>query len=158
MNHILNERLKRLEPTEKKCKYCGIESSQQMNDNYFIPVFREKDRTNIVVYRSVKYAKLLIGITRCKTCLDIHEKCAKKATLYSVGVGAAVVLVAVLIWGGLGFFAIPVGIIVGMLSFSLIENRLVRQHDIFTKKDGAETDDTVQEFIISGWSFNQPTA
>jgi|GEM_PF-939496 len=158
MNHTLNEKLKRLEPTDKKCQYCRVENSQHMEDNYFIPVFREKDRTNIVVYRSVKYAKLLIGISRCKTCLDIHEKCRKKANLYSAGIFVAIVFFATAIWGFYGLFAVPVGIFVCVAAYTSIESSLVRKHDVFPKQDGAEYDDTVQEFIINGWSFTQPSA
>lgn len=71
--HVLNERLKRLEPITTKCQFCNNNHSTAMNDNYFVPVFKVQDRTNVIVYSSVKFSKLLIGIPRCNGCRDIQS-------------------------------------------------------------------------------------
>ena len=88
--HVLNEKLKRLEPIEKKCIFCSYNNMVSMDDCYFVPLFKENDRTNIIVYRSVKYSKILIGISRCSTCAAIHEAAKTKATIYAVLAGAGV--------------------------------------------------------------------
>lgn len=156
--YIVNKEKKRLEPTETKCQYCEADSSTNMEDNYFVPLFKENDRTNIVVYRSVKYSKIPVGIPRCKNCLAIHEQCASKASLIAWGIGAAIIILSFMIWGVAGIFGMFVGIFAGFLGTDLIQNRLVRDKGIFTKKDGAEYNAAVQELIMDGWSFKQPTA
>ncbi len=158
MKHVLNERLKRLEPTDTRCYYCELENSQSMNDNVFIPLFKEQDRTNVVVYRSVKYQKIEVGIPRCPACKTIHEEAAKKSKLYAWGAVIVMVVFCFLIWGIWGIFAIFAGIFIGFGGSYFLENKMVRDKQIFTKKDGAERNDTVQEFIIRGWGFNQPSA
>jgi hypothetical protein len=159
MKHFVNGELKRLEPFDAPCQYCGQENFKNMNDNYFIPVFREEDRTNIVVYRSVKYKKILIGIPRCQTCLGIHNAAGNKAKLYS-WMGAAVIFILCCVIGGpytiiAGIFLFIFG---GFLGSHLLEKQFVRDKGIFTKLDGAKENETVQEFIIQGWSFTQPSA
>jgi hypothetical protein len=42
--YIFNKERKRLEPTETKCQYCETGNSTSMEDNYFIPLFKENDR------------------------------------------------------------------------------------------------------------------
>lgn len=158
MKHVLNERLKRLEPTDTRCYYCETEHSKSMNDNYFVPLFKEKDRTNVVVYRSVKYQKIDIGIPRCESCSAIHKEAANKAKLYSWLAAAGVVLVSALLWGIWAFFAVFPAIFIGFGGAHYLENKLVFNKSIFTKRDGAERNETVQEFIVRGWSFTQPSA
>lgn len=156
--HLFNETMKRLEPQHTKCMFCGTAHTQNMNDNYFVPLFKEQDRTNIVVYRSVKYQKIPVGLPRCLSCLSIHESCSNKAKLFAWGAAIAVVIASFAIWGIFGFFAIFAGIFIGFLGTKLIEDKLVRDAGILTKQDGAKEDQTVQELIINGWSFTQPSA
>lgn len=156
--HTFNPTLKRLEPTETKCVYCEMESSTNMDDNYFVPLFKENDRTNIIVYRSVKYKKIPVGIPRCKTCQTIHEEARNRATVISVSVAAAFVILCFLIWGIYGIFAIFAGIFIGFGGAAYLEGRFVREKGIFTRIDGAKRNDAVQELVIAGWSFTQPTA
>ena len=156
--YVLNKNRKRLEPTEKKCQFCEAEHSSDMDDNYFVPLFRENDRTNIIVYRSVKYSKVPVGIPRCKSCMDIHEQAASKAAMVAWLIAAGVVVLSFMLWGPYGMFAILAGIFIGFLGTAYIQNKIVRGKGIFTKRDGAERNELVQSLIIEGWSFNQPTA
>lgn len=153
-----NTARKRLEPTDTKCQYCEMEHSSHMEDNYFVPLFKEQDRTNIVVYRSVKYSKVPVGIPRCKSCQAIHEQARAKSAMWGWGAGAVIVILSFMIWGPLGFISIFAGLLMGFLGTHLIENRLVRDKGIFTKLDGAKRNDAVQELVIGGWSFSQPSA
>jgi hypothetical protein len=74
--YTLNEKRQRLEPISTLCQYCFKDLSTEMADNYFGTVYNENDRTNIVVYRSVNFQKLGIGIPRCKSCKKIHHNSA----------------------------------------------------------------------------------
>ncbi len=62
--YSFNQETKRLEPSETLCQYCETEHSTDMEDNYFIPMFQEVDRTNVIVYRNVKFKKIPVGIPR----------------------------------------------------------------------------------------------
>jgi hypothetical protein len=156
--YILNKEKKRLEPSETKCQYCEVEHSTNMEENYFVPLFKENDRTNIIVYRSVKYSKIPVGIPRCRTCLEIHQQSTSKASLQAWGIAAAIVVLSFIIWGIGGIFAIIAGIFIGFLGTGYLESKIVRDRGIFTKKQGAERNPAVQELILDGWTFTQPTA
>lgn len=159
MKHYVNEALKRLEPLDKACQYCGQGNSENMNDNFFVPVFREEDRTNIIVYRSVKFKKVLIGIPRCHSCLEIHYAAGDKAKLYS-WIGAVVIFILCLMTGAP--YTIVAGIfllfLIGFLGSHLLEKEFVKNRGILPELDGAKENETVQEFIIQGWSFTKPSA
>ena len=158
MKHVLNEKRKRLEPTDTQCYYCGKKESTNMNDNYFIPLFKEADRTNIVVYRSVKFQKIKVGIPRCSECLKLHNDADSKASVYVL---LAVIIISVIAFMAFGPLGILVLIPVGILGYAFqpsVEKKLVVKENILNKREGAEKNDTVRGFIISGWSFNQPMA
>ena|SRR5688572_1637809 len=156
--YTINKEKKRIEPTDTKCQYCEVENSTSMEDNYFVPLFRENDRTNIIVYRSVKYSKIPVGVPRCKSCLAIHQKAAGKSQLTAWGIAFGVVVLSIMIWGAAGIISIVLGLVIGFLGTYLIQNKMVRDRGIFTKMDGAKRNPAVQELVIDGWSFNQPTA
>jgi hypothetical protein len=156
--HTLNERLKRLEPKETKCTYCNQAESTKMNDNYFVPVFKVQDRTNIIVYSSVKFSKLLIGIPRCASCKEIHHSAVRKANVISIISAITIVVLGFMIWGIFGFFGIFVGIAVGFGGSFFLSKKFVSDRGILNPKEGAEEDETVQDFVIAGWSFTHPSA
>ena len=153
-----NKEKKRLEPSDAKCQYCEVENSTDMEDNYFVPLFRENDRTNIIVYRSVKYSKVPVGVPRCKTCLEIHREAASRSQLTAWGIAFGVVVFSIMIWGAGGILSIVLGLVIGFLGTHLLQNKMVREKGIFTKMEGAKRNPAVQELVIDGWSFNQPTA
>lgn len=160
--HIVNQQLKRIEPVSKKCSFCLNGTSQNMNDNYFVPVFKENDRTNIVVYRSVKYQKIDIGIPRCGDCKSIHQKAKTKALLISLL--AALAIVAFMVYNFLDFHAVvSVGLIflagfAGFGGYVYFQNVFAGKAGIYSLKAGAEGDALVQDFLNQGWSLKQPSA
>jgi hypothetical protein len=157
--HVFNERLKRLEPVDKKCYYCAEEECEQVNDCYFVPLFKEQDRTNIVVYRSVKYSKVLVGIPRCKKCLALHQSLQRKATYYSIGIGLAISLLGFLMFESFGqILSVIIGIIVGAVSYKPLANSFIDRAGILNQEEGAHTSETVQAFVNGGWTFTQPAA
>jgi hypothetical protein len=158
-NHTFNEKLKRLEPTGKKCAFCAENSMTSMNDCYFVPLYNEKDRTNIIVYRSVKYAKIDIGLARCSSCKQIHESAKDRAFLYAVLIFIGTWGLAYLLFGIIGaVFGLGVAIVAALISSQFFRDRIITDKDIFTLREGAENDETVRDFIIEGWSFNAPAA
>jgi hypothetical protein len=158
VKHILNQSLKRLEPIDKQCYYCLENDSVSMNDNYFIPIFKEQDRTNIVVYSSVKYSKVMIGIPRCTRCKAVHDAAKTKANIYA-WLGAVVFIVlSFMIFGVNGMFAILPAIFIGFGGAHFLQKKIISDNGILGTKEGAEQNATIQEFIIAGWSFTQPSA
>jgi hypothetical protein len=90
--------------------------------------------------------------------LQIHESAKKKGTLYGWGIAVGIIAFSFLIWGVWGIMSFLPAPFIGTFGTTYIENRLVRKQDIFTKKDGAERSELIQELIIDGWSFDPPTA
>ena len=156
--YIFNKERKRLEPTVTKCQYCESGNSASMEDNYFIPLFKENDRTNVIVYRSVKYSKIPVGIPRCNDCKTIHVLAAGRAAQISWGIAIAVVISIFAIWGIFGIFGIFGGILIGFGGTALLQDKMVKDKGIYTKLDGAKQNEAVQDLVINGWSFKQPTA
>lgn len=156
--YIFNKERKRLEPTETKCQYCEVGTSTSMEDNYFIPLFKENDRTNVIVYRSVKYNKLPVGVPRCRDCKSIHILAKGRAAQIAWAIAVAVVLLSFAIWGIFGIFSIFVGIIIGFGGADLLAAKFVKDKGIYTTTDGAKQNEAVQDLVINGWSLKQPTA
>ena len=157
--HKFNQQLGRLEPTATLCQYCKKAHSETMSDNYFCPVFKEQDRTNIVVYRSVKFNKLHIGIPRCKDCAAIHESSSLNAWLISLALIALAAFLFYSIWGIYVIFFLVFGGAIGLVGGPILfTNLLVHNKNILTKKEGAKQDRLVQEMVNSGWSLTQPSA
>lgn len=156
--YIFNKERKRLEPTITKCQYCEMGHSSGMEDNYFIPLFKENDRTNIIVYRSVKYSKIPVGVPRCRSCKNIHVLAAGRAAQISWAVAIAVVILIFAIWGIWGIFGIFGGLIIGFAGTMLLTDKLIKDKGIYTKLEGAKQNEAVQDLVMNGWSFTQPTA
>ena len=132
--HTLNERLKRIEPTSKKCSYCVNGQVEKLNSCYFVPIFKENDRTNIVVYRSVKYQTIKIGIPRCIDCFGVHEQSKNKALILSIFISIAIFAFGV--YNFLNFPAlVSVIIFVGAIAagfggYIYLQNNFARKQEI----------------------------
>jgi cadmium resistance protein CadD (predicted permease) len=156
--HTFSESRKRFEPIEKKCAFCSVNHATSFNDNFYVPLFKEQDRTNVVVYRSVKFNKILMGIPRCSACLDIHRNADSSATTTAWFFAVVVFIVSFLIWGLFGLLSFLPCIFIVFFGKTYYEDSIVKRKGIITEMDGAKNDPTVQEVIISGWSFEQPAA
>jgi hypothetical protein len=160
--HILNEQLKRIEPTSKKCTYCDNGRVDTIDDCHFIPLFKVNDRTNIIVYSSVKFSKVTIGVPRCANCKAIHESAKSKALLISLV--ACFAILAFMAYNFMNFHPIVsvlftfLGISVGFGGYVYLQNVFTRKKGIHTLKEGAKSDPLVEQFLMNGWSFTQPTA
>lgn len=156
--YVFNQSRKRLEPTDTKCQYCETGHSSHMEDNYFISLYKEQDRTNIIVYRSVKYQKIPVGISRCKSCRDIHDSSTTKAALVSVGLAIALEVIGFkidLLWG---FIALLPSFIIIFAGTDYFQKKFAEDKGISPKVDGAKQNEAVQQLLLSGWSLTMPTA
>lgn len=158
-NYTFNEQYKRLEPLEKECAFCNKNQMESVHDSYFAPVFMTKDRTYLVVYSSVKYAKILIGIPRCKSCKRIHESSKVKGVVISIVAGIVIVSLGLMSrsvpFFVIGFFG---GIFAAVFGSFYLKNYFAEQKGINTLKGAAEENSLVQKFLASGWSLKQPEA
>jgi hypothetical protein len=156
--HFFNERIKRLEPKATKCEFCSFGNSTTMNDNYFVPIFKVRESTNIIIFSSVKYSKILIGIPRCNSCRGIHTEAVKKSNLIAAVSGISTILLVFLFFGPKGFFGIPVGLLVGFCCSYFLSKKFMKDRGVTALKSGANQNSTVQDFISEGWSFTEPSA
>jgi hypothetical protein len=154
----LNEETKRLEPTDTLCQFCETDHSTKMDDNYFVTLYKEKDRTNVIVYRSVKFNSIPVGIPRCEKCMVIHESASLWGNLLGWVIAIAFVILIFALFGPWGFLAILGSIFLGVFGSQYLENWFVRKKQIYTRKEGARQNEAVQDLVLGGWSFNQPMA
>ncbi len=160
--HVFNEQLKRFEPVSKKCNFCFTGTANSIADCYFVPVFKENDRTNIVVYRSVKYSKADIGIPRCNDCKAIHKAAGRKALVPSLITALAIFVF--MVYNFLNFHAVVsvllffLSAIAGFGGYAYLQNVFTRKGGINTLKEAAQSDPLVQNLLINGWSLKQPSA
>ncbi|MDE3248592.1 MAG: hypothetical protein KGO82_08040 [Bacteroidota bacterium] len=157
--HVFNERLNRLEPVDRKCYYCAEEECEQVDDCYFVPLFKEKDKTNIAEYNAVKYSKVLVGIPRCKKCMALHQSLRRKASYYAVGIALSGSLLGILTFESFGaIVSVITGMIAGALSYKPLANGFIDKAGILNQEEGAHTSETVQDFVNGGWRFTQRAA
>jgi hypothetical protein len=157
-NYVVNDQLKRIEPIATLCQFCNKRHSEKMDRNVFIPLFNVQDRTNIIIYSSVKYKKVLVGIPRCNHCYVIHKKSAFYSWLISIPVGIAMAITGFSLWGLYGVFSLMISIVIAAVSPILITDILIKKQHILTQKDGGIKDPMVQDLVLAGWSINPPMA
>ena len=161
-NYTFNEYEKRFEPKEATCAYCEESQLKNMKDTHFVALYVTNDRTNLIVYRSVKYSRLLIGIPRCASCKDIHEKSVSRSRLITWILAPLSMGLLFYNFLNLGmflfiscFFAIILG---GFYGSHKLTQFLVAKKNIYNLHDGIENDRFIQSLILDGWSLNQPAA
>jgi len=164
-SHIFNKTSKRFEPKETKCSFCRTGAiNSNMEDNCFYPVYAIQDRTNLLVYRNVKFSEVKIGIPRCKHCRKIHSN-VKTASYLSLFIGIPLVFI-VPIYFSMQFDLGTIGMIIFMaLTFGAvylamvgIEQAILNANDIKSEKEGALLDPLIKNFLRNGWSINRPSA
>ena len=156
-SHNLNEKLKRLEPIETQCAFCTGGKVTNVDSCLFTPLYTVLDRTILIVYNSVKFSEILVGIPRCYNCRNKHQSLKEKPKLW-----AFIVCIAILIYliyefdFVLGFFfGIPlifVGVILQIIFKAILEQNI----GISTELEVAEKDMSIQSLINEGWSLRKP--
>ncbi len=168
--HILNTEKKRLEPSVNDiCIYCGKEHSLGMDDISYVKMYKEVDRTNVIVYRNVKFKYIQIGVPICQKCKNAHK--AVKIKSYVAFTVTLLTLMALLVLGG--FYLINhspiVGIIVMLVvifafafmanrMFKFFEKKFLERYNILNEREGALKYDITQTLLQDGYSFDAPVA
>lgn len=169
-SHVYNERTKRLEPIGNQCVYCGRKKVADDSTNYYTKMYCEQSRTNVVVYRNVKYSMLQIGATRCPHCKAIHSKVKMQSILLCL----LILLLGWTIIGGITAMLFPfitiIAIFLGTVGglfflfyllcrvYSRIEQSLLERRMIISPRDGLMMYPIVEQLFREGFTFEQPTA
>lgn len=168
--HVFNEATKRLEPLNNVCVFCGQRYVNNANDNCYLTLYKEKSRTNVLVYRNVKFSKIAIGGSRCPICKQIHYKIKIRSALYSMGAFILglipIFLMSYFLFRYITILAIIIGIILLMVNVFLttqatyyyFERKLTVPYDILTPREGLQVYPIVQELINDGFTFDVPVA
>jgi hypothetical protein len=157
-NYNYDESWKRFVPKEKRCSYCFQNESENVNNYDFIKLYKVKDRTNFVIYRSLKYEEMTIGISRCNDCVQFHEEVSRKSPILKYAI-YLLILIFVLPVFGLKVFVI--GITLSLIIFFLLHKYATKNKspkERLTLKQGIASNETIQNLVISGWVFDQPSA
>ncbi|MBK9980866.1 MAG: hypothetical protein IPP15_00335 [Saprospiraceae bacterium] len=163
--HTLNEARKRLEPLSTQCAFCSTGThSSNMEDNRFSPVYRIQDRTNLLVYRNVKFNEIQIGIPRCERCRKVHSN-VKLASDIAIFFGVLLVFIipvafAIIFntstFGMIVMLIVTVGLV--YLGVRALEKGILSACKVISEKDGALEEPLVREFLKNGWSLDRPRA
>ena len=167
MSHILNENLKRFEPIDSKCVFCNKGYSEKMDDNCFIPLYKENGRTVEGGYRKVKYRELSLGASRCPKCKQIHKLAILSSWL--LGILIIICIIGILkychyLFDANGWFGLLSGVAILSVVFGffpllrVFERHFSRKKGVLYRRDGLKKYDIVQSLITEGWVFEQPTA
>ena len=164
-NHIFNERRKRFEPKDRKCAFCKTGTNNgQMEDNCFFSVYNEKGRTNLVVFRNVKFNEVKIGVPRCEACSKTHSLVKGTSCLAIIVAVLSVFVVPIYLSVTFDLGTVPM-IILMAITFGLavlavmgLEKFILNLKDVKSEKDGALTNDLVRAFVRNGWSVDRPNA
>ena len=163
--HTFNESRRRFKPHNKKCSFCRSGArNTNMEDNCFYSVYNIQDRTNLVVYRNVKFKEVKISIPRCASCRRVHSA-AKTSTYISVFIGVLLIFI-IPIYFSVKFSLGTFGLIIMMaatfglvyLGMVAIEKGILNANEVTSEKDGALKEPLVRDFLRNGWSITRPTA
>lgn len=153
-----NEGLKRFEPKEKRCSYCFKNESESTKNYDFIKLYKVNDRTNFVIYRSLQYQQIEIGISRCNACVEFHQEVSRKSPILKYAVYILILLFVLPVFGLKVFI---VGMILSLILFYFLhkhEMKNKKPSDRLTLKQGISSNETIQDLVLSGWIFDKPTA
>lgn len=153
-----NEKEKRLEPHEKLCVYCSNNYSDGNTTNHIQSIYKELDRTNIVVYRSVKYNKLDVGIPRCVSCKKIHDTAESNALIICFMLALVSIILGFMIWGLYGVLAFVIAPALSVLLYFYLKRYFVEHKGLQTPSDGSLQVELIKRFTKNGWSITKPDA
>ena len=164
--HIFNEDKKRFEPINMNCSFCnsGAHSSSK-GDHCYISMYSVKDRTNLIVYRNVKFNEIKIGLPRCKKCYSVHST-VKTADTFGLVLGIiSVFVVPITICVVFSIIStilmcLLMGMMVPLVYFlnKSIQNYILASNNTLSQKEGAQKEPLIIGFLQHGWSLDKPLA
>jgi hypothetical protein len=170
--HVFNENKKCLDPIDNRCMCCGKGFSGGEEDTCYVPLFKEKERTNLLVYRNVKFSQIDVGVPVCAHCRLTQKRTKRHALLYSLAIILVIALVSVILgvfvirnWlnlDTLGFIFAVLGIIagtvIGIFKYEGYIEKILGMKGILTTRQAVMQYGIVEALISDGWTFNQPMA
>jgi hypothetical protein len=159
-NLVLIKNEKKLEPTSSQCGFCAEGIVSDLKNCHYAPVYKVADRTNLAVYRSVKFKQLEVGIPRCHSCAEIHKQGASKAHKYLGICGLFIALIAFSSFGIIGAVFLTlfgIGVTDSFIS-KRIQNSFASKNDVFSLEEGVQANESIQELIDLEWSLTKPEA
>jgi hypothetical protein len=158
-SHKLNEELKRLEPIETQCIFCNEGKVTNIDSCLYTPIYNVNDRTHIVIYSSVKFSKIVVGIPRCYDCRNKHQSIREKPKLYAWILSIGIIIFLGIQYGILelilGSFVVPFA---GIFMYYLIKHFLENNMGIPTEVEASKKDVMIQELLLAGWTLQLPRA
>jgi len=150
---------------------CGEGFSRGVEDNYYIPLFKESDRTNLLVYRNVKYSQINVGVTRCAKCKELQKTAKTKSVFYGIGVGIGVAAFSIAVGFALDMFldliiigsilaliGVIAGVFIGLSKANDYEEKILNSNKVLTRENAARRYPIVEALLSDGWTFIVPTA
>ena len=163
--HSYNEHQRSFVPLTKKCAFCPRNNDKtNLEDTCYTSVYNVQNRTNVIVYRNVRFSEIKIGMPRCEKCRSVHSK-GKLAVNLCLFIGIPLVFI-IPIWGAMSFDFGTIGMIVMMaMTFGLVylamisvDKAIFDSYDVKSEKDAAMKEPLIREFLRNGWSLERPTA
>lgn len=165
--HVYDKQNKCLDPIDNKCMCCEKGFSRSKNDNFYIPIYREKDRRGILIppSRIVEFHRISVGVARCPNCKKIHKKAIWNSWFYPLVIGLGLFIVGLVLFlllelKTIGVILMVLGIIAGVLlglSKSMERERaFLEKMNVLSKEDAVRKYESVAELLRDGWSLYEP--
>lgn len=154
--YTFNETECRFETQETKCQYCQIREANSIDTNFTVTIYKEKDRTDLFIYRSVTYNALKVRVPRCEKCYNDHKHIKRYGRFYCWFSVLAIIALGVSINPICAVISIFVAIMVGVFVFSKFEEKYLDFKGIQSERKGASNVRLIQEFLANGWTLIPP--
>ncbi len=159
-SHVYNERTATFETTISTC-FCCNKRNASNSSKFIAQIFKENDRSNHIIYRSVSFGEIKIEIPRCLRC-KVIQLLGNLITFLgglTIAISIAVFIFLYFKDNGLmaiiGIFLIFFGIIKGGSFLKNIYHKIIGVDRIEKIVNNLPI---VQEFLKHGWSTDTPRA
>lgn len=138
----------------EKCWFCN---NRIGNDSYAFQrnLYNEVQRTNILIYSSVKFIYKEIAIPRCKECFDIHVQASNMFWL----VLFCIILIGFVLRFNLieSNWCVVISIITGYLIAKILRRSYIILKDIkFFSNSEISGYPIIHDYLNDGWTFSKP--
>jgi hypothetical protein len=137
------------------CYFCAG-APHDNNSSLEKKLYIEKDRSNYIVARKVKFSVLELKVPRCGRCANEHDTLSNKYLFTWGGVVAGFVIIGTFTGGVIIFGLLGVGI--GYLAARYVKNYLKQEDIKENNNDIISQHPQVAPLLEAGWSFEQPQA
>ncbi len=157
--YLHNYKLNRLEPLDSRCCFCHRNESETEDSHYYIKLYKVNNRIRLLVYNSIKYSSINIGVARCKKCFEIHPKARIISNIYAWVVAIVVALIFVFIFNPMSsIVGFMIGFFIGYTSSIYVEEKIFLKHDILSINKGTKNIAKVTQYLLEGWTIEKPKA